>query len=115
MPHSPRVATRTTAPRRLTLAATLALTLCGAASVQAQTELVIATVNNGHMIEMQKLSKNFEQANPEASRQAGGSACVSMDLANIVRFGLTDRARERFKGHEHTHESVAALLAEPTP
>ena len=29
------------------------------------TELVIATVNNGHMIEMQKLSKNFEQANPD--------------------------------------------------
>ncbi|MBK6851838.1 MAG: sugar ABC transporter substrate-binding protein [Burkholderiales bacterium] len=32
---------------------------------QAATELVIATVNNGHMIEMQKLSKNFETANPD--------------------------------------------------
>lgn len=31
----------------------------------AVTELVIATVNNGHMIEMQKLGKFFEQANPE--------------------------------------------------
>ncbi|MFM1908910.1 MAG: hypothetical protein RLZZ591_2587 [Pseudomonadota bacterium] len=31
----------------------------------AATELVIATVNNGHMIEMQKLSKNFETANPD--------------------------------------------------
>ncbi|HKB82110.1 MAG TPA: sugar ABC transporter substrate-binding protein [Burkholderiales bacterium] len=29
------------------------------------TELVIATVNNGHMIEMQKLTKFFEQANPD--------------------------------------------------
>ena len=29
------------------------------------TELVIATVNNGHMIEMQKLGKHFEQANPD--------------------------------------------------
>ena len=29
------------------------------------TELVIATVNNGHMIEMQKLSKHFETANPD--------------------------------------------------
>jgi sorbitol/mannitol transport system substrate-binding protein len=28
-------------------------------------ELVVATVNNGHMIEMQKLSKVFEQANPD--------------------------------------------------
>ncbi len=28
-------------------------------------ELVIATVNNGHMIEMQKLTKHFEQANPD--------------------------------------------------
>ncbi|MBT9440847.1 MAG: sugar ABC transporter substrate-binding protein, partial [Acidovorax sp.] len=59
MPHSPRVF----APQRLALAVALALSLCGAAS--AQTELVIATVNNGHMIEMQKLSKNFEQANPD--------------------------------------------------
>ncbi|WP_062195617.1 ABC transporter substrate-binding protein [Caldimonas taiwanensis] len=32
---------------------------------QANTELVIATVNNGHMIEMQKLSKHFEQAHPD--------------------------------------------------
>ena len=29
------------------------------------TELVVATVNNGHMIEMQKLSKHFETANPD--------------------------------------------------
>jgi sorbitol/mannitol transport system substrate-binding protein len=29
------------------------------------TDLVIATVNNGHMIEMQKLTKFFEQANPD--------------------------------------------------
>jgi sorbitol/mannitol transport system substrate-binding protein len=35
-----------------------------AGSAQA-TDLVIATVNNGHMIEMQKLGKNFEQANPD--------------------------------------------------
>jgi sorbitol/mannitol transport system substrate-binding protein len=34
-------------------------------SAWAATDLVIATVNNGHMIEMQKLSKNFEQANPD--------------------------------------------------
>ena len=35
------------------------------AAYAAPTELVIATVNNGHMIEMQKLTKNFEAANPE--------------------------------------------------
>ena len=28
-------------------------------------ELVVATVNNGHMIEMQKLTKHFEAANPD--------------------------------------------------
>ena len=33
--------------------------------VLAATDLVIATVNNGHMIEMQKLGKFFEQANPD--------------------------------------------------
>jgi sorbitol/mannitol transport system substrate-binding protein len=31
----------------------------------ATTELVIATVNNGHMIEMQKLTPFFEKANPD--------------------------------------------------
>jgi sorbitol/mannitol transport system substrate-binding protein len=36
-----------------------------AATAFAQTELVIATVNNGHMIEMQKLSPAFEKANPD--------------------------------------------------
>jgi len=38
--------------------------LFGAGSVSAK-DLVIATVNNGHMIEMQKLGKHFEQANPD--------------------------------------------------
>jgi hypothetical protein len=40
-------------------------------SAWAATDLVIATVNNGHMIEMQKLSKNFEQANPRHQAQVG--------------------------------------------
>ncbi|OGB28827.1 MAG: sugar ABC transporter substrate-binding protein [Burkholderiales bacterium RIFCSPLOWO2_12_FULL_61_40] len=35
-----------------------------AAVAHADTELVVATVNNGHMIEMQKLTKHFEAANP---------------------------------------------------
>ena len=48
------------------LKASLALAFGLAAGMaHAATELVIATVNNGHMIEMQKLSKNFEQANPD--------------------------------------------------
>lgn len=43
----------------------LGLVLCasGASSVLAG-ELTIATVNNGHMIEMQKLTPSFEEANP---------------------------------------------------
>ena len=49
---------------KLSTALTLALGLA-AAGTQAATELVIATVNNGHMIEMQKPSKNFEAANPD--------------------------------------------------
>lgn len=43
----------------------LAMSLAFAGGAQAATELVVATVNNGHMIEMQKLTKNFEQANPD--------------------------------------------------
>ncbi len=45
---------------QLTLIAGLA-----AAFAASATDLVIATVNNGHMIEMQKLGKFFEQANPD--------------------------------------------------
>ena len=47
---------------RVAVAATLVASLCGVSA--SATELVIATVNNGHMIEMQKLSSNFETANP---------------------------------------------------
>ena len=39
--------------------------LSSTAIVQAQTNLVIATVNNGHMIEMQKLGRYFEADNPD--------------------------------------------------
>ena len=39
--------------------------LCASSTVVAATDLVIATVNNGHMIEMQKLSKFFERDNPD--------------------------------------------------
>ena len=47
------------------LASVLAAALLGAGFAHANTELVIATVNNGHMIEMQKLGKVFETANPD--------------------------------------------------
>ena len=49
---------------RLASALTAALMSAGLAHA-AGTELVIATVNNGHMIEMQKLSPAFEKANPD--------------------------------------------------
>ncbi len=42
----------------------VAACLTATCSVSA-TELVVATVNNGHMIEMQKLTKHFEAANPD--------------------------------------------------
>ncbi|MFT7116005.1 MAG: sorbitol/mannitol transport system substrate-binding protein [Rhodoferax sp.] len=48
---------------RLTAVAAVALSLCNAS--QAATELVIATVNNGHMVEMQKHTGAFEAANPD--------------------------------------------------
>jgi sorbitol/mannitol transport system substrate-binding protein len=45
------------------LVVALSLALCTGAF--AATEIVIATVNNGHMIEMQKLTPQFEKANPD--------------------------------------------------
>ncbi len=47
------------------LSALMAATVLATGMAHAATELVIATVNNGHMIEMQKLGKHFEQANPD--------------------------------------------------
>ena len=43
----------------------LSLSLAFASGAFAATEIVIATVNNGHMIEMQKLTTHFEKANPD--------------------------------------------------
>ena len=48
---------------RSALALAFGLAVTGAS--HAATELVVATVNNGHMIEMQKLTRFFEQANPD--------------------------------------------------
>jgi sorbitol/mannitol transport system substrate-binding protein len=47
---------------RLSLAALVAFALASPAKA---VDLVIATVNNGHMIEMQKLTPEFEKANPD--------------------------------------------------
>jgi len=50
---------------KLKISAILAAIALGHGIAHANTELVIATVNNGHMIEMQKLGKHFEAANPD--------------------------------------------------
>ena len=42
-----------------------ALSLAAAGSPMAAEKLTIATVNNGDMITMQKLSSHFESANPD--------------------------------------------------
>jgi sorbitol/mannitol transport system substrate-binding protein len=47
------------------LISTVAAALVATGAAHAATELVVATVNNGHMIEMQKLTKHFETANPD--------------------------------------------------
>jgi len=54
--------TRNTLP---VLGLTLAVSLGVSAPAANATDIVVATVNNGHMIEMQKLTKFFEQANPD--------------------------------------------------
>jgi len=51
--------------KRLVVGAVCAGLVCAGNAAFGATELVIATVNNGHMIEMQKLGKFFEQANPD--------------------------------------------------
>ncbi|MET3131166.1 sorbitol/mannitol transport system substrate-binding protein [Oxalobacteraceae bacterium GrIS 1.11] len=51
--------------KRIASGALCAGLFCFAHGALAATDLVIATVNNAHMIEMQKLGKFFEQANPD--------------------------------------------------
>ena len=50
---------------KLKYCAALVTAMFASVSAFAATELVIATVNNGHMITMQKLTKHFEAANPD--------------------------------------------------
>ncbi|AEF55780.1 ABC transporter substrate-binding protein [Marinomonas posidonica] len=48
-----------------TLSCAVSVAAClTAASAFAETQITVATVNNGHMIEMQKLTPEFEKANP---------------------------------------------------
>ena len=51
----------------MNIKATLAIASCLslAGGTASAIDLVIATVNNGHMIEMQKLTPLFEKANPD--------------------------------------------------
>ncbi len=49
----------------LTASLALAFGLAAFGASHAATEIVVATVNNGHMIEMQKLSPHFEKAHPD--------------------------------------------------
>ena len=50
---------------RLVTAIAGSLLITATSLTHAETELVIATLNNGHMIEMQKHTKVFEEANPD--------------------------------------------------
>lgn len=50
---------------RLVTAIAGSLLITATSLTHAETELVIATLNNGHMIEMQKHTKAFEEANPD--------------------------------------------------
>ncbi|WP_398499562.1 ABC transporter substrate-binding protein [Variovorax sp.] len=70
------------------LKAGLVLALAGTGLVaQAATELVIATVNNPHMIEMQKLTPFFEKANPDIKLK-----WVSLDEGTLRQRVTTDIA-----------------------
>lgn len=73
----------------------LALTLSTTAvSAYSATEITIATVNNGHMIEMQKLTPEFEKANPDIKvkwvtlEEGVLRQVVTQDIAN--KSGLYD-------------------------
>ena len=61
--------------RKKLLAGVLGLT---AVSAVPAADLVVATVNNGHMIEMQKLTSHFEKAYPDIKVLSGGKERAQM-------------------------------------
>ena len=74
-------------------AVALAVSL-GASAAMADTKITIATVNNGHMIEMQKLTPEFEKAHPDIKvkwvtlEEGVLRQTVTQDIAN--KSGLYD-------------------------
>ncbi len=49
----------------LAYAVSISAAMTAASTAFAETQITVATVNNGHMIEMQKLTPEFEKANPD--------------------------------------------------
>jgi len=49
----------------LAYAVSISAAMTAASTTFAETQITVATVNNGHMIEMQKLTPEFEKANPD--------------------------------------------------
>jgi hypothetical protein len=66
-----------------TLAVTISLALATGACAAA--DLVIATVNNGHMIEMQKLAPQFEKAYPDIKLSRRSASRSASRLARRCR------------------------------
>lgn len=58
-----------------------------AAGTTAATELVVTTVNHGHMIEMQKLAKHFVAA-PTGTRE---STCLSRDSHQATKYAEAEQ------------------------
>ena len=93
----------------LALAVSLGVTAPLAANA---TDIVVATVNNGHMIEMQKLTKFFEQANPDIHvkwvtlEEGVLRQRVTTDITtqggqfDVMTIGMYERSEERRVGKE---------------
>ena len=89
----------------------------------AATEIVVATVNNGHMIEMQKQTKHFEAANPDIKvkwvtlEEGALRARVTTDIAtkggqfDVMTIGMYETPiwGKKGRGH-HPFESSCAKI-----
>ena len=83
----------------------LCLGIFAAANVLAATDLVVATVNNGHMIEMQKLGKFFEKDYPDIRLK-----WVTLEEAVLRQRVTVDIATKRpIRCDDHRHVRSADL------
>ena len=80
----------------------LSLSSIAFAAAPAKTELQIATVNNGHMLVMQKLTSEFERKNPD----------IKVKWVTMVESDLRNKLSSDVSAHKNSFDVVTVGMYE---